>query len=262
MTEDVVIEKLPIKFNVDKLKKSLTEEVFKLGDPIIQSEEHGFKGFGGWSVLSRTGNWRDGFQNGDTFCKRKDGSFNYELAKYLDISNSFEYKNPTEACTPPFATIINTFVEAGFYPRRARITVCKANSRSSVHSDGKPTDYMARIHIPLITNDKCTHWSEKGEWYLPADGSAYIMWVNNIHQVRNDSDEDRYHLIMDAYDTKGFTKNFNYPYDIKDKLREAEEFRARIENTRIPIHKRPLFYAMKHTIGKSMYAFQKLAKMI
>jgi hypothetical protein len=259
---DTVIEKLPVKFNIEKLKKSLYEEILPLGNPIIQSEEHGFKGFGGYSVLSRTGDWRDGFQNGDTFCRKKNGSFNYQLAKYLDVSNSFEYKNPTEACTPAFFTIINTFMEAGFYPRRARITVCKAHSRSSVHSDGSSEDYIARIHVPLITNEKCTHWSEKGEWHLPADGSAYMMWVNNIHQVRNDSDEDRYHLIMDAYDTKGLTKNFKYPHNIQEKLKEAEDFRVQMDKTTIPFYKLPLFYAMKQSIGKSMFAFQKLTKLI
>jgi hypothetical protein len=50
---------------------------------------------------------------------------------------------------------------------------------------------------------------------MPADGGVYILWTNLWHQIRNDSDEDRYHIIMDAYDTKKITKNFKYKGDFE-----------------------------------------------
>jgi hypothetical protein len=49
-------------------------------------------------------------------------------------------------------------------------------------------------------------------------GKVYMVWVNTWHQIRNDSDEDRYHIIMDAYDTKKITKNFKYEGDIQQLL--------------------------------------------
>jgi hypothetical protein len=55
--------------------KDVQEHVFTLGQQIIQGEEYetpAYRGFGGWSITSRTGDWRDGwdfFQNdeGQTF---------------------------------------------------------------------------------------------------------------------------------------------------------------------------------------------------
>jgi len=51
--------------------------------------------------------------------------------------------------------------------------------------------------------------------YMEA-GNAYMVWVNDWHQIRNDSDQDRYHIIMDAYDTKHITQNFKYEANIQE----------------------------------------------
>ena len=56
---------------------------------------------------------------------------------------------------------------------------------------------------------------------MPADGSVYMLWVNCMHQIRNDSDEDRYHIICDAYDTQGITENFRYKQNINRLIEEA-----------------------------------------
>ena len=61
------------------------------------------------------------------------------------------------------------------------------------------------------------------------DMFKYILWVNRDHQVTNKSTENRYHIIMDAYDTKGVTKNFKYAGDINSLQRDADSFRQNID---------------------------------
>lgn len=231
-------EKLNFKFDIDKIQKDVINNIFPLGEKVIQGEEFEtpqYNGFGGWSLLSRTGDWRDGFaffQNGEDetlesiFSNQKD---TYKALKYFDIAHSLEYKVPTEAYQGYLKEVLETLEFSGFYPRRARITCLKAGSKSLVHTDGNPDNYIARIHIPIFTNPKCVHICDGINLHMPADGSAYMMWVNTWHQIRNDSSEDRYHLIMDAYDTKYITKGIKYQGNIKILEEEAELFRKNVD---------------------------------
>jgi hypothetical protein len=50
-------EKLNITVDIDRLRKDVEQYVFTLGDPIFQGDEYGYDNFGGWSLLTRTGNW-------------------------------------------------------------------------------------------------------------------------------------------------------------------------------------------------------------
>lgn len=247
MSVENVVETL--KFGVDvELLKGALEDVKKVGPMVFQGSEFGYKNFGGWNLQSRTGDYRDGFQVGIERCYRKDGTFNYHLAKFLDYSHPFEHKNPTQACVPAIRQVIDFLEDRGFYPRRARVTCLKPRSKSIIHRDAPASKYLARIHIPLITNEKCVHWTEhSGAFHMPADGSIYMLWVNNMHQIRNDSDEERYHIIMDAYDTYGFTRNFKYNFNIKSLIKESIDYRNNINKTNLnPLRK------ITYSIGREM----------
>ena len=102
-----------------------------------------------------------------------------------------------------------------------------------VHKDAATNNYMARIHIPLITNEKCVHICDGYNLHMPADGSVYILWVNVWHQIRNDSDEDRYHIIMDAYDTKKITKFFHYEGDFSQLQNWVRGNREKIDSAEL-----------------------------
>ena len=229
-----------IKIDIEKLREEVRKNVFTLGDQVIQGEEYEtpqYHGFGGWSLLSRTGDWKDGFaffQNEEgtvleeTFYPK--GVENYKTLKYFDIGHSMEYKKPTQAYVGEIKSLLEQIESYGLYPRRARITCLKAGCKSLVHTDGAKDEYIARIHIPLWTNEKCVFKCQGEDLYMEA-GSAYMVWVNDWHQIRNDSDEDRYHIIMDAYDTKKVTKNFYYAADIKQLEDYAERTRVKINNT-------------------------------
>jgi hypothetical protein len=207
-------EKLPFKFDIEKLKKYLYENILPLGDPIIQNGAYG-PAFGGWAISSNTGHWYDGWAQGDSAIIN--GVLDFKIAKKVGYVPSFNYTKPTEACVGYINEVIETIDQAGFYPRRVRATVLQPRGRSSKHRDAGPTIYGARIHIPIITSPECIHtiWDDNGKRYnnhLEADGSAYILWVNNMHQIFNFTNTPRYHIIMDAWDTKGITERFKFDH--------------------------------------------------
>jgi hypothetical protein len=229
-------EKLDLKVDIEKLQYELKTKVFKLGEGIFQGNsvvtlpEHG--GFGGWSILSRTGDWKDGWEIGHvTHIKElkdvfyPEGKPNYKVFKYMNLSQPFEHVNPTQACIGEIDTVIKKIDSLGFYPRRARVTVLKAGCIGDYHRDGDANTYIARIHIPIITNEECIHYCEGEKLHMPADGSVYIMWVNKMHQIQNTSKQNRYHIIMDAYDTQHITQNFKYTGNVNSFIEHAKKYR-------------------------------------
>ena len=226
-----------IKFDLAKLQHDVKTHVFPLGAQVIQGEEYetpAYHGFGGWSITSRTGDWRDGwdfFQNDEgkameVYFPKNDN--NYKALKFFDIAHSMEHKNPTQACVGEIAFIVNQLEDLGLYPRRVRVTCLKAGAKSLVHKDAGDNEYMARIHIPIITNKKCVFISQGQNLQMEA-GKVYAVWVNDWHQIRNDSDEDRFHLICDFYDTKGMSKEFKYEGKIEELEAHAQTMREKID---------------------------------
>lgn len=227
-------EKLNINVDIDLLRQAIEQYVFTLGAPIFQGDEYGYDNFGGWSLLTRTGTWQDGWEIGHTGHPGEkiifpEGKPNYRVSKFLNISHSFEHANPTEGYRGEIARVLDQIRDQGFTPRRARVSLLRPGGATLLHSDATPNVYMARIHIPVWTNEQCVHRCEGYDLHMPADGSVYILWVNRDHQVTNRSTENRYHIIMDAYDTKGITENFKYAGDIDSLQRDAEYFRSNID---------------------------------
>jgi len=252
----VFYEKLDcLKFDYDKLLSDVKLHVFPLGQQVIQGEEYetpAYHGFGGWSITSRTGSWKDGwdfFQNDEgeameVYFPKNDN--NYKSLKFFDIAHSMEHRNPTEGCVGELAHIVNQLEDLGFYPRRVRVTCLKAGAKSLVHKDADDNEYMARIHIPLITNKKCVFLCDGQTLHMEA-GSVYMVWVNKWHQIRNDSNEDRYHLICDAYDTKGVTNSFKYAGNIQELEDHAIRVRQKIEEAVITPEELERFEAVRQT---------------
>ena len=73
---------------------------------------------------------------------------------------------------------------------RSRVmTMCKT-SCYSYHQDS-----TQRIHIPLITNDKCFFVIDDIIHRYPADGNYYIADTTKLHTFVNASWEDRVHIV-------------------------------------------------------------------
>lgn len=247
-------EKLDIQFDIEKLRKEVRESVFTLGDQVIQGKDYEtpqYHGFGGWSILSQTADWHDGWEA----VQAEEGKTLEQLLptqelitkshKHFNIYHSLEYNLPTQACVGYIKTVIDKLREMGLEPRRARVTCLKAGCKSLVHRDADTTEYMARLHIPLWTNKKCVHICQGKNLHMPADGHPIIIWANLWHQIRNDSDEDRYHLIMDIYDTKQITKNFKYEGDFSQLERFVRGCREQIDSVELTKDDSDFFEALR-----------------
>lgn len=202
-------EILPFKFKQRKLKEELLY-LLQNEDPVIQESDIGYKGFGGWSLQSANRKHTDGWDIQGDFTFEKDGKMT--TVKRPKQYHPNLYTKRTNACTGYFNEVLDTIESKGFFIRRARITFVEKGVHSVVHRDAPDNVYMARIHIPIITNEDVWHQIGKNKFNMPANGSAYMIWVNNIHQFGNDSQSKRYHIIMDAYDVKGVTQHFKYQY--------------------------------------------------
>jgi aspartyl/asparaginyl beta-hydroxylase (cupin superfamily) len=189
----MVFEKLPFSFDIKKLRHYLHNVVLPIGDPICPIEP----GFGGWSVTSDTGSWKSGWKE-----------------KRQVVTLPENYNKPTELCIDYMAEILDFLTIQGLEPTKARISVLPPKGVSSIHRDYPGSEWRARLHIPILTNEQCCHiiynkdLTEKVEYHMSADGSAYMFWVNLRHQYKNLSNENRYHLVIDVKDTKGITENF------------------------------------------------------
>lgn len=246
-------EKLDIKVDIEKLQKEITDSVFTLGDQIIQGKDYEtpqYHGFGGWSIQSRLGDWRDGWEaiqteRGQTleqFLPTQELIF--KSYKHFGIAHSLEHDKPTQAYVGEIRKILDQITEMGLTPRRARVACLKAGCKSLVHKDADSSDYMARLHIPIFSNDKCVFIAD-GEHLYMEPGSVYMAWVNIWHQIRNDSDEDRYHIIMDAYDTKKITEHFKYEGDFEELENFARGVRQQIDEVNLTPEDVEFFEAIK-----------------
>lgn len=203
----MIFESLNFEFDVEKLKNHLRNSVLALPPHMVGPY------FGGWSILSSNGSYRDGWASGERAYQSNfmPGATFEQKRIALGIYPTETYSQPTEICTGYLADVMSEIEAAGLQPRRARVSLLKAHGKSSWHRDGRDDEYAVRLHVPIFTNEKCFFECEEGTVHLPADGHGCLLRVNRMHKVINDSDEDRIHLIMSVRDTKGISKHHRYP---------------------------------------------------
>ncbi len=178
-------------FDLDLLRKHCLDHVFSL--PSIQQGP----GFGGWSVLSSNGSYTDGWQKGHMAYEMDSPQKTTQHLADLGLLGK-RYDQPTEICFDYLAEVINVIRSSGVDPRRARIIRLSANSACLMHRDYRPDVPYFRMHVPIITNELCYYECELGISHIPADGNAHVIRVNQLHRVINESNQDRYHLVMDV----------------------------------------------------------------
>lgn len=205
----MIFEELSFQFDIEKLQSHFRENVLPLQPHMIGSF------FGGWSVLSSNGSYLDGWASGEKLYEPNfmPNHTPQERAAAIGIKPSTSYIVPTEVCTGYLAEVIQTIQAAGLKPCRARLSLLKAGGQSKKHQDAKSGQYAVRLHVPIITNSGCTFEVFDEEplgapkaAHLAANGRAYALKVDRMHQIFNRGDSDRVHLIMDIRDEIGFTK--------------------------------------------------------
>jgi hypothetical protein len=220
-TFDQIFETWNTRFDIERLRKHLEEHVLPL-EIVSQSSS-----FGGWSVTSRSGSYQDGWYQGHLVLEQQNLSPDEKSRILVEngIYRGGQYL-PTEICHGYLAEVLKTIEDQGLKPERVRIIRLRAEGRSSWHRDAPDEHYAVRLHIPIVTNSGCffevspagvppyegeDHERQVKRAHLPADGSAYFLWVNRVHRVVNLGSEHRYHIVMNIRDEGGFTKHHKFP---------------------------------------------------
>jgi len=123
----------------------------------------------------------------------------------LIFSKDFESENVNyhpsfERFTDEIKVLTAIFEEKlGFgYITRAILVNLTANSVIPEHIDsGSSLDACHRMHIPLITNDQCEFRVGDELMHMKVGEIWEINNTNKIHSVKNNSNQDRIHLIVD-----------------------------------------------------------------
>lgn len=188
--------KLNTNFDIEKLKLYL-DTVTSYSAPLMKKNS----AWGGWSITSSDGTVQDGWQGGERLFAE---NISPEAQQKLQAEfKAKKFNIPTPLYTPLIADIISQLGEMDLEFLRIRIALLKPHDEkeSYWHQDGKSADnyFKLRLHIPIITNEKCLFEYPDKKFHLPADGSAYIIEVSKPHRVLNLSNENRYHLMMDLH---------------------------------------------------------------
>jgi Rps23 Pro-64 3,4-dihydroxylase Tpa1-like proline 4-hydroxylase len=97
-----------------------------------------------------------------------------------------------------FSHIVKELEEIMF-GQSARILLIKLNAKSEVFAHKDSGDYLSRVrrfHIPIITNEEVYYTVGEEEIHMK-QGDCYEINNLNLHSVKNNSDLDRVHLLID-----------------------------------------------------------------
>ena len=199
----MIAEKINIPYDLSRLVADI--EQIKADFPMISQSRF----FGGWSITSSDGDYRDGWQKGHLVYDKIASASPEEARKEFDkigFKRLDAYSVKTNACTASFSALVNVLDSLNLVPRRCRIVELKAGGASTWHRDAEDSRYAVRLHIPIITNPGCLFKTETEELHMPADGGCYLIHVNRLHQVVNTGNDARYHFICNVHDKGGVSE--------------------------------------------------------
>lgn len=109
----------------------------------------------------------------------------YGIGKVLDLKhneNEFVHPNFNIPYTNSILNAHNMF--------RSRLMRLKPKHCYTYHFDPSK-----RLHIPLLTNEKCMFIIEDEVFRYPADGNVYLIDTTKMHTAINASTEERIHIV-------------------------------------------------------------------
>lgn len=183
-----------LKFDIDRLRAELLEVRQRLAPQMVTPE------YGGWTLLSSNGDYRDGWLKPGASIgekvKSEDSAEEFALKqRAVGLQPSSSYCVPTQAYVPYFREINEKFSEQGVLLLRARLAMLKAGASTEWHRDAPLGLDDRRLHIALETNPKCFFEWPDFRLHCPADGSAWYLRVDIPHRACNGGESDRYHII-------------------------------------------------------------------
>jgi Aspartyl/Asparaginyl beta-hydroxylase len=83
---------------------------------------------------------------------------------------------------------------------RVRFMLLTAGGFIAPHCDG-PDSYLEAVNVALNNPTNCNWYWKDGTTIDFAEGNAVAVNISYEHEVRNNSNEDRYHMIIHHYDS-------------------------------------------------------------
>jgi hypothetical protein len=178
-----------LKLNLQVPHESMYEEAKKLKNRF--SEHRGDENNKGWKSLALYGldehrheNWAD-----------------YGYATAADAAKDFKWTDAAKEC-PTIMQFLNTIFPSKKFGR-VRLMLIEAGGYIGMHNDSESRIYLTEnINIPLNNPKECLwHWGDGHPDLFMEPGGVYAMNITYDHSVTNNSNLDRYHLIVARHDS-------------------------------------------------------------
>ena len=132
---------------------------------------------------------------------------------YIPEADEKLYDKRNENCKGYVSEVLDMIEEKIGHVTRTRYAVLMPGEEIKPHMDIN-TDKAIRIHVPLITNEKCV-FGVKGkktqvEKHMEADGSVWFINQGYQHWVKNDGDQPRVHLVVSVVGQDNIDKGETY----------------------------------------------------
>ena len=127
--------------------------------------------------------------------------YSWEVYKYSSAKEAapdMHWTNISEEC-PVTTNWLKTVYPSNTYAR-VRFMLLEAGGIIPFHSDTSHR-VLGAVNIALNNPDGCKWYWRDGDNLQFSPGDIRLMNISYEHSIRNDSNEDRYHLIIHHYDS-------------------------------------------------------------
>jgi hypothetical protein len=182
-------ERVPLGVDLGALRRDF--EAFVRPLPPVPGEEAALS-YGGWSVTSETGDYREGWK------------------RVMPSRKPRRFRVPTPLCRDSIAAVVDQVIDLGLWPSRVRFALMRPKDHTIWHTDAPANIYFVRLHIPIYTNPGSLFITEEETVHFPADGDGYLVSVSQYHQAVNLGDTERVHMLMDVWDLEHRSVQYRY----------------------------------------------------
>lgn len=176
---------LKLNFNIDY--KGMLQEAINLRDKFVTHRPSSYNHKGWKSIClhgvseSHTGAWMQ-----------------YGFESAIAAGNASTWTEASKECPITMDFLLNQFPSKKF--ARVRFMLLEAGGRIDEHVDSS-VPILENINISLSNPVGCDWVWGDGEKFFMEPGSSYAMNIHYPHSVVNNSNEDRYHLIIHRHDS-------------------------------------------------------------
>lgn len=181
-------------FDIEELTRFYTTVSETYPKTIPEADNHEY---GGWTLLSDSGDYRDGWQQGKAY--EAQGRHFEKLGAHDTQTALTELSQYPEA-----QKALYNFSLLGLKPIRTRMAEIESGGKLNWHIDPPHPAFKVRwrAHLVVVTNEsakfkwRATPEAEVREFSLPADGHLYLVRIDVQHCVES-KEGVRVHIISD-----------------------------------------------------------------